>query len=94
MPDLTIDYTALRALATRTDDLAEQLARAERISDDTASLVGHDGLAGRVRDFGHSWDVLRNDLAEGLGGLSDAIVAIVETFADIDQVLTEQGLGR
>ena len=91
MADLQLDYEGLRSIAARADQLAGEFHAAERISDDTAGLVGHDGLAAAVRDFGHKWDVLRGDLAAGLSGLADAIVAVVDTFADVDEAMAKAG---
>lgn len=84
MSDLKIDVAELTASASRAERIAGDFTTAERIADETAGYTGHDGLAGKVRDFGGKWDIARHKLEENLTTIADYLRAVVDTFDDLD----------
>ena len=84
MSDLKIDVAELTASASRAERIAGDFTTAERIADETAGYTGHDGLAGKVRDFGGKWDIARGKLEESLTTIADYLRAVVDTFDDLD----------
>ena len=84
MADLKIDVTEMLSSASRAERIAGDFATAERIADETAGYTGHDGLAGKVRDFGDKWDIARHKLEENLTTIADYLRAVVDTFDDLD----------
>lgn len=84
MADLRIDVAELTASASRAERIAGEFSTAERIADETAGYTGHDGLAGKVRDFGGKWDIARHKLEENLTTIADYLRAVVDTFDDLD----------
>lgn len=84
MADLKLDADELLASASRAERIAGDFSTAERIADETAGYTGHDGLAGKVRDFGDKWDIARGKLEESLTTIADYLRAVVDTFDDLD----------
>ncbi|GAA3018627.1 hypothetical protein [Microbacterium dextranolyticum] len=84
MADLNIDVTELTTSASRAERIASDFSTAERIADETAGYTGHDGLAGKVRDFGDKWDIARHKLEENLTTIAQYLRAVVDTFDDLD----------
>lgn len=84
MADLKLDVGEVLASASGADRIARDFSGAERIADETAVDTGHDGLAGRVRDFGGAWDLARGKLAENLTFVAEYLRAVVDTFDDLD----------
>lgn len=100
MADLKIDVAELRDGASRAERIAGDMSSAERIADETAGYTGHDGLAGKVRDFGGKWDIARGKLEDNLTAIADYLRAVIDTFEDLDTDLarsleeSELGDGR
>lgn len=84
MADLKIDVAEVLASAARAERIATDFSGAERIADETAGHTGHEGLAGRVRDFGGKWDIVRGKLEENLTFIAEYLRAVVDTFDDLD----------
>ncbi|QRY40627.1 hypothetical protein JVX92_14310 [Microbacterium hominis] len=84
MSDLKIDVSEVLSSASRAERIAGDLSTAERIADETAGYTGHDGLAGKVRDFGGKWDIARGKLEDNLTFIADYLRAVVDTFEDLD----------
>lgn len=84
MADLKLDADELLASASRAERIAGDFSTAERIADETAGYTEHDGLAGKVRDFGDKWDIARGKLEESLTTIADYLRAVVDTFDDLD----------
>ncbi len=84
MSDLKIDVGEVLASASSAERIAGDFSSAERIADETASYTGHDGLAGKVRDFGGKWDIARGKLEDNLTFIADYLRAVVDTFEDLD----------
>ncbi|MFT4214660.1 MAG: hypothetical protein QM622_07785 [Microbacterium sp.] len=84
MAGLKIDVTEVLSSASRAERIATDFGGAERIADETASYTGHDGLAGRVRDFGGKWDIARGKLEDSLTFIADYLRAVIDTFEDLD----------
>lgn len=84
MSDLKIDVSEILSSASRAERIAGDFSTAERIADETAGYTGHDGLAGKVRDFGGKWDIARGKLEDNLTFIADYLRAVVDTFEDLD----------
>ncbi|KXC06338.1 hypothetical protein [Microbacterium hominis] len=84
MSDLKIDVSEVLSSASRAERIAADFSTAERIADETAGYTGHDGLAGKVRDFGGKWDIARGKLEDNLTFIADYLRAVVDTFEDLD----------
>lgn len=84
MADVDLDLDRLSATAGDARALKEDFDEAEQFADDIGELTGHDGLRGKVEDFGHDWDVAREELREGLKSIADYMQAIHDTFTDLD----------
>ncbi|KIC60188.1 hypothetical protein [Microbacterium hominis] len=84
MSDLKIDVGEVLASVSSAERIAGDFSAAERIADETAGYTGHDGLAGKVRDFGDKWDIARGKLEDNLTFIADYLRAVVDTFEDLD----------
>lgn len=84
MADLRLDLEAVESLASSLTTVADEFENANANSDRIAEAVGHEGLAGCVRDFAHKWDDTRESMTENLRGLADASSAVAEAFSEID----------
>ena len=84
MSDLKIDVGEVLASASSAERIAGDFAASERIADETAGYTGHDGLAGKVRDFGGKWAIARGKLEDNLTFIADYLRAVVDTFEDLD----------
>ncbi len=84
MSDLKIDVSEVLSSASRAERITGDFSTAERIADETAGYTGHDGLAGKVRDFGGKWDIARGKLEDNLTFIADYLRAVVDTFEDLD----------
>ena len=93
MPDLELDFDALRDLVARSRTLAAHLSDARSIAEETARATGHGDLASRVREFGSAWDVNRERLRGGLQHIGDYVDAVVDTFGELDDRLTSAAEG-
>lgn len=84
MADLKIDVGEVLSSASSAERIAGDFSTAERIADETAGYTGHDGLAGKVRDFGGKWDIARGKLEENLTFIAEYLRAVIDTFEDLD----------
>lgn len=91
MTDVKMDLARLEATAGTANKLATTFDGAESFAKDIGGLTGHDGLSGKVEDFGGKWDVAREDLRDGLRSQADFIQAIVDTFRDLDATMADEG---
>lgn len=89
MPDLKLDTTELRNRSKSLRATAALLDEARIDALDIASVVGHDKLAGKVREFGNNWDTTRGRFREHLEALAKTFDAIADTFEDLDGKLAE-----
>jgi uncharacterized protein YukE len=87
MADLKMDLDAVRELGTSLTTVANEFENANANSNRIADAVGHDGLAGIVRDFAHKWDDTREKMTENLRKLADASTQVAQAFTDIDSQL-------
>lgn len=83
MTALWADLVAVKAALSSATDDASALADA----------VGHAVLAARVRSFSTTWDDLRDDLVESIGGLAEAALQIDDAFGATDSDLQASLLG-
>lgn len=93
MVNLSLDTTELRNRSKSLRATASLLDDAKIDALDVASVVGHDKLAGKVREFGNNWDTTRGRFREHLEALAKTFDAIAETFEDLDRDL-ENALRR
>lgn len=89
MPDLKLDTTELRNRSKSLRATAALLDEARIDALDIASVVGHDKLAGKVREFGNNWDTTRGRFRDHLEALAKTFDAIADTFEDLDGKLAE-----
>ncbi|MFI9486381.1 hypothetical protein ACIG47_08305 [Promicromonospora sp. NPDC052451] len=87
MVDLRVDLDAVRELGSSLSVVAGEFENANANSDRIAGAVGHEGLAGVVRDFAHKWDDTRGKMTENLRKLAEASTQVAQAFTDIDRDL-------
>ncbi|MCH1884141.1 hypothetical protein [Agrococcus sp. ARC_14] len=84
MSDIRITYETLDGAVTNLGFVATQLSASDDTSEAAAGAVGHDGLAGRVREFADSWDDNRERFQEAAEDLADAVAGITMAFRELD----------
>lgn len=84
MSDLELTDHVLEQLKNDLLHVSIAFSGIERVSDDLAHAVGHDGLEGKVRDFSSKWDDRRKTIIESLDALWKAAGAIRNTFDEVD----------
>ena len=89
MSDVRMDLARLGETVESARLLATTFDEAESFADDLGALTGHDGLAGKIEDFGGKWDIAREELRDGLRSQADFMQAIVDTFTDLDRTMAE-----
>jgi uncharacterized protein YukE len=89
MTDLRVDLEAVRELGSSLTTVADEFENANANSSRIADAVGHEGLAGVVRDFAHAWDDTRAKMTENLRMLADASTAVADAFTDVDADLAK-----
>lgn len=94
MADLKLDFDELSRSAQTAYRVASDFGGAERIAEDAAAATGHDGLAGKVREFGEKWDIARGELQDNLRLVADYLGAVVDTFTDLDTDLAAATKGN
>jgi hypothetical protein len=82
--DLKMDLDAVRTLGERLGVVADEFENAGVRSDRIADAVGHEGLAGVVRDFASSWDDTRAKMTQNLRLLADSSTQVAQAFTDVD----------
>ena len=90
MPDLSLDFEALRLARGRVVTSLETFQSAGTVGQEVADLTGEHRLAGKVRDFADNWDYNRGKLEEKLEFLRDGLDAIVDTMREVDDELARQ----
>ncbi|ROS26161.1 hypothetical protein [Cellulomonas sp. PhB150] len=81
---LIVDTDGLREAGTALRSVAEEFDAADARSDAVAEDVGHDELAGAIRDFAHGWDDRRADMVQGVAELARSCEGIGGAFEDLD----------
>ncbi len=84
MSDLAVEGETLRRLARTVRAVVADFRTAGDQARDAAQYVGHSGLARRVVAFADQWDIHRGRTAQLLDRLADALDAVNDTFADLD----------
>ena len=87
--DLDIDLDDLEALVSALGVVRGEFDGAEQFATEVADLVGHDELAGVVRDFATQWNLRRAELLDELDYLAEATTAIRDTMVELDQELSQ-----
>lgn len=88
MADLDIDLDLLDSLQGDLRVVRREFDNAERFSEAVADMVGHDALAGTVRDFASKWNLRREELLEELDHVAGAATAIHDTMVELDMELS------
>lgn len=84
MSDLAVEGDALHTVARTVHAVAADFRSAGAQAHDAAQHVGHPGLARRVTAFADQWDIHRERTTQLLVRLADALDAVNDTFADLD----------
>jgi len=84
---LKVDTDSVRSVSNDLIRITSELTDAQAHSDDVADAVGHDGLAGALRNFAGSWDDRRRKLIEQIAQLRDSATSIADAFDDTDSAL-------
>lgn len=74
--------------------VATEFANADDISDEYSSVVGHDGLADRLRDFADNWDDKRAEMLKAIEGLGEATEGIGSAFTEADTEMYDALMGK
>lgn len=84
---LKVDTESVRSVSTNLTRITTELTDAQAHSDDAADAVGHNGLAGALRNFASSWDDRRLKLINQIAQLRDSATAVADTFDETDSAL-------
>lgn len=87
--DVRIDLAALDSAGWALREAVENFEHTEEFSADVACTVGHDRLADAVQDFADSWNDRRTALIDQLSTVRDFIVAVHDTFTELDERLAK-----
>ena len=84
MTDVSLDYAVLRGAVTNLEYVARQLEASGDTASAAAAATGHDGLAGRVREFADNWDDTRKRFHTAASDLAKSIDEIRDAFETFD----------
>ena len=84
MSDLKIDFDRLERAETRLATVIADFDAATPAQNGLAEAVGHGQVESAVRDFRSAWNIRREEYAEELRTMRDAVIAIRETFEAVD----------
>lgn len=84
MTDLDIDTDQLKSISQNIRSVVDALHNAKQDASEAAEYVGHDRLAGKVREFGDAWRIHREDTISEITALADLFDAVHQTFADLE----------
>jgi hypothetical protein len=82
--DLRIDFDRLERAETRLAAVIAEFDAATPAQDALAGAVGHGQVEIAVTDFRNAWSIRREEYAQELRTIQDAVVAIRETFEAVD----------
>lgn len=89
MADLELDMALLQRMREDLDRIASAFADAEAFSDRAAADVGHDELAGHVRDFAGKWNDKRAAMTKKIRALATSADAVTDGFTRADAGLAK-----
>lgn len=87
MTDLRIDFDRLDRAEARLGTVIADFDAATPAQDGLAAAVGHGQVEIAVRDFRDAWSIRRDEYAQELRTMRDAVIAIRETFQAVDAEL-------
>ena len=94
MPDLYVDFAALRRSQATIADIEQLLGRSCRAMRDLpAEAAGVERLVSRLREFGDEWDHGIGRLGEFSGSCGEALGAAVQAFTELDEELARSFQG-
>lgn len=94
MADIKLDTSELRSRARALGSTCSTLRTVSGDAESIACAVGHDGLAGKVREFGNAWTINRDRLIKELEALSQVISAVADTYEDMDRQIASAAQGK
>ncbi len=92
MSDLRIDFDRLSSAEVRLDRVLGDFQATGGPQAHLPGATGHPHLMGVVQDFRDAWAIRRGELTEELTFVRDAVVAIRETFRELDADLAERAV--
>lgn len=87
MPQLKLDLVAIVRAADHLSGIRGDVARTSNRLADTAEMTGHAELTAAVDALDGAWARARAALSEDLAYVTAALVAVAESFAEIDSGL-------
>lgn len=84
MADLRIDLDGLEKADSQLGRVERAFEQSDSIAAGVADLVGHAGLAQRVRDFSHAWEIHRDDMLTGVRVVRQTLTRIHDDFVAAD----------
>ena len=87
MTQLKVDVDQLSSMVGRLTRSIYELDSADYFSASTAELVGHDGLATKVREFSTNWNVKRGEVVLKVSSARDSVSKIAESFRALEMEL-------
>lgn len=74
--------------------VATEFANAGDISDEYSRIVGHAGLAARLREFADNWNDKRAEMVDAIQGLGEATEGIGSSFTEADNQMYDALMGE
>lgn len=90
MSDIRIDFDRLDRAHERLGSALADFEGAGEVGADLPGAVGYPPLATVTDQFRSAWSIRRGELAEELRFLDDAVVAIRDTFQELDAELVRR----
>jgi hypothetical protein len=90
--DLDFSFEELDSLTCVLDQTLEGLRSMKHSVHELATLVGHDGLASKVRDIADGFDNKRREVTEELQFLSDGFSSFSDTLKTLDQRIANDAM--
>lgn len=84
MDHVELDLARLEEAGRQLTTVKHELEGADARSEALAESVGHDGLAGALKDFADKWDDTRESMVADIGMLAEAATGISQAFTQLD----------
>lgn len=89
MADLNLDMQLLQRMHDDLDRIASAFSGADAFSQQAAADVGHDELAGHVREFAEKWNDKREAMTKKITALAKSTAAVTDGFTKADAGLAK-----
>lgn len=90
---LRLDTSALRSAARSLYVISAEFVGAETYAQEVGDVVGHAGLAERLREFAEGWRIRRGEIEATVVGLAEVLMTTVNSFEGIDAELASNVRG-